>query len=381
MKKLLTILPNLSPGGFQTQNYLFCKGLKDKYQYEIEVWGVNSWSDTYIKSIESIGFKVKLVPELNFILSAEYGKISIIKKLKSWISIVKKINKSNPDVIMPYSKHLGEKVGIACLFSKSKKSFLLELGQTKEPSKLPNSIYRRVFKLSKPWYCSNSKHGCKSLEVEYNLKINSTILIRNGLAFIPEFKSDKINSSPRNVIMVANFFNTKEHSVAIQAWNRVKESKINAGKLLFIGYGKGDECSDNFESAKQLASILNLTNEIDFIGEVEDGLKYYMNCASIGLLATSTEGFSNTILEYMAEGLPIVSSVIPGVMEALPKEQYNYLYTPGDPNDLAEKLIALLRMPEKELELLAENNWTHVGENFHINQQVDKLHILISSIC
>ncbi|WP_272509143.1 glycosyltransferase family 4 protein [Salinibacter ruber] len=60
---------------------------------------------------------------------------------------------------------------------------------------------------------------------------------------------------------------------------------------------------------------------------------------------TYAEGFSNTILEAMASGVPIVSTETVGVVDCLRDEDNALLVSPGDPDGLAE---ALYRMVEND---------------------------------
>jgi len=60
---------------------------------------------------------------------------------------------------------------------------------------------------------------------------------------------------------------------------------------------------------------------------------------------TYAEGFSNTILEAMASGVPIVSTETVGVVDCLRDEDNALLVSPGDPDGLAD---ALYRMVEND---------------------------------
>jgi glycosyltransferase involved in cell wall biosynthesis len=64
----------------------------------------------------------------------------------------------------------------------------------------------------------------------------------------------------------------------------------------------------------------------------------YIASADIGVLTSRSEGSSNALLEYMALGLPPVVSDIPPNRELLE----GLFFTPGDAQDLAEKVLRLL---------------------------------------
>jgi glycosyltransferase involved in cell wall biosynthesis len=59
----------------------------------------------------------------------------------------------------------------------------------------------------------------------------------------------------------------------------------------------------------------------------------------IGVLSSLAEGFSNSLLEYMASGLPAVATEVGGNREAL--EGVGLLVPPNDTEALAEAILEL----------------------------------------
>jgi glycogen synthase len=93
----------------------------------------------------------------------------------------------------------------------------------------------------------------------------------------------------------------------------LEEAKARAdGRTTFLGYVPPDEAPDVYRSADVFVS------------------------------PTYSEGFSNTLLEAMASGLPTVSTASVGVVDCLRHEENGLLHDPGDVGGLAKALDRLL---------------------------------------
>lgn len=108
-------------------------------------------------------------------------------------------------------------------------------------------------------------------------------------------------------------------------------------RLLVSGIGP------DVQSAKDLASELGLGGRVEFSGYApyETTPRVYRE-AEVFVSPTYAEGFSNTILEAMATGLPIVSTSVVGVVDCLTDGENALLSEPGDPEGLAEALRRML---------------------------------------
>jgi glycosyltransferase involved in cell wall biosynthesis len=99
----------------------------------------------------------------------------------------------------------------------------------------------------------------------------------------------------------------------------------------------------DFEETRQLALKLGLGNRCRFPGEADyaDAPARYHE-GDIFLSPTYAEGFSNTILEAMASGLPIVSTKTVGVVDCLRDGENALLVEPGDLDALTNATLRLL---------------------------------------
>jgi glycosyltransferase involved in cell wall biosynthesis len=97
---------------------------------------------------------------------------------------------------------------------------------------------------------------------------------------------------------------------------------------------------------KQLSRDLGLGERVRFLGEVRD-IPALLACASLFVLPSLTEGISLTLLEAMARGLPVVATRVGGNPEVVVDGETGLLVEAGNPSDLADAMVRLLRAPEE----------------------------------
>lgn len=105
-------------------------------------------------------------------------------------------------------------------------------------------------------------------------------------------------------------------------------------KLRFIIVGDGSEKSAIAEQIRRDG----LQGRIHLAGAQEDVLPY-LAAMDIGVLSSLAEGFSNSLLEYMATGLAIVATEVGGNREAL--EGAGILVPQADAQSLADAILRL----------------------------------------
>jgi glycosyltransferase involved in cell wall biosynthesis len=144
--------------------------------------------------------------------------------------------------------------------------------------------------------------------------------------------------------MVANFRSQKDHQTLLHSWKRIIDtwkSDETIPHLLVAG-----AAHDTYDNIRKLASQLNLLGSIHFLVPVAD-VTGLLAASDIGVLTSHHEGLSNSIIEYMASGLPVVATDLPGNQEALGDDINQPLVRHGDPDELADKLLSLLNDPER----------------------------------
>lgn len=111
-------------------------------------------------------------------------------------------------------------------------------------------------------------------------------------------------------------------------------------RLILVGDGPMRAAIEAEVAARGLADKVWLAGERADVAEVMRGFDVFV-------LPSRAEGISNTILEAMASGLPVVATDVGGNGELVDPERTGMLVPSSDPQALAEALIAFTTAPER----------------------------------
>lgn len=138
------------------------------------------------------------------------------------------------------------------------------------------------------------------------------------------------------IFLVANIRPLKRIGDAIVAVKNVIESGRSI-QLVIVGGG----CSGELKS---LASKHEVLENIHFLGPYSD-VKEILHEGYAGLLCSESEGYSNSIVEYMQAGLPVIASDTGGNREAVVDSETGWRYPVGDIPALTDRLQRLVDDP------------------------------------
>lgn len=137
------------------------------------------------------------------------------------------------------------------------------------------------------------------------------------------------------VTILANLRNeVKDHATFLRAAARVHNKVPGAH---FIVAGEGELINAN----KALAASLGLNGMVHFIGRCEQ-VADLLALSDVCVLSSKAEGFSNSILEYMAAGRPVVTTEAGGEREAVIDGETGFVVPVGDDAAMADRIVHLL---------------------------------------
>jgi glycosyltransferase involved in cell wall biosynthesis len=178
--------------------------------------------------------------------------------------------------------------------------------------------------------------------------------------------------SLRFVTIVANMrHEVKDHRTFLKAARRVRAVRPEAR---FVIAGEGELAS----SLKAMAKELGLERDLLFAGR-RDEVAELLAVSSICVLSSKAEGFSNSILEYMAAARPVVVTDVGGAREAVTDGETGYIVAPGDDEAMANRIIALLGAPS-QAKLFGERGRETVLRRFSIQSQRARVETLYDNL-
>lgn len=136
-------------------------------------------------------------------------------------------------------------------------------------------------------------------------------------------------------VIVANLYPYKGHRDLLQALARIRDSLPRDWVLLCIGRDEGEGAE-----LAVLGETLGISSNIRWLGERTDA-RELLAAADVSLLCSYEEGFSNSILEGMATGLPMVVTDVGGNAEAVLDGESGLVVPAANPAALAEALLQL----------------------------------------
>jgi len=146
----------------------------------------------------------------------------------------------------------------------------------------------------------------------------------------------KLPPRPR-VIFTGRLHPQKNLDVLLHAWRQVVR-RVPAS-LILVGAGPEEA------RLRALSDKLGVAASVLFAGAQTDVVPY-LRAADVFVLPSVAEGMSNALLEAMAAGLAVAVSRIGGNTDLVSEGQTGLLFDPTDTDELAQKLLCLLRNAE-----------------------------------
>jgi glycosyltransferase involved in cell wall biosynthesis len=225
------------------------------------------------------------------------------------------------------------------------------------------------------WPLSNSKDALRSFGR------NSGFLLYNGIEERFSARLDPVDRDrkryellgvgPQTVVMLtcANFRPEKDYLTAFRAIATLQEQNFDM-RYIVVGDGPDRNLIERWIQELHLGKVVRL------IGRNNHPLEYYQ-LADIYLQTSESEGVSNSILEAMMQGLPIVATSVGGTPEIVDNAN-GLLFRFRDVNALTDHLTLLLR--EHQLRIVLGEGSRKAGTRFSISSMIENYHQVVETV-
>jgi len=325
--KILHVIPSINAGGAERQ----CVELLKELAVINEINLVLVIFENKIEYSEILDLNIKII----VIDRKNYNGIELVRKLREIIK------REKPDIMHTWLSFATITGILAGLFIKIKTvNGMIRYGKKINRFSLYGIISKLTLILSHR-VVSNSKAGLISHHLKEN---NKNRVIYNGID-LTRFNENKNKQDLRSELglvstdfiigMVANITSAKDYSTFVLAAREISKKQLS---IYFVSIGKGDP--ETLNKYVELSDISNL-RFLGFRDDVTDCIKSF----DVGVLLSNThghaEGLSNSIMEYMIEGKPVIATSDGGNPELIKNGYNGYLIAPFAIDEFIEKIIFL----------------------------------------
>ena len=197
-----------------------------------------------------------------------------------------------------------------------------------------------------------NSEGLKQLALKSSA--NQEIKIINNGVDLAEFRpkspaAENLANGKFTALCVSRLTNRKGIEYLIRAiWQLYEKNKDIYLEIV----GEGDEK----EKLEKLVEKLNLGGAVNFAGFVShEKLPEFYHRADVFVLPSINEGMSNTLLEALASGLPVIVTDTGGTKELLEEGVNGYLVRMRDAGEIAEKIGLIRKNGELKIKMGKES--------------------------
>lgn len=361
--KIVQVIDNLYAGGKQRRLLTIVKGLIEKFNVHIDI---------VLLRDEIMYDEVFQLPVKVYIINRRFKKDPMV-----FVKLSKILKESRPDIIHSWGGQPSTYVFLLAKFLKIK--FVNGLITNAYVNKFSGRWFwaKLTFSFS-DIILSNSFAGAKN----YGVPKKKQAVILNGFDF-RRIKTDvdinllkhSLGIEDEKVIgMIGSLDKRKDFDSFIKAAIELLKKNL---KLIFLIIGEG-----SMENKLKQLIPNEFTKKIKFLGYQSD-VDVLIRIIDIGVLMTDNkyhlEGISNTIMEYMANGIPVVASNSGGTKEIVIHNKTGYIIKPYSFDILADNLEQLLK-DKKLYHKFSKNGKERIENKFSYDDMIDSIFDLYSSI-
>lgn len=356
-KKLIFVCGNLYPfnlGGAEVFNYYLMHSMAE----ETEVLCINPHTDETTKNVQHHKIHVPFLPVLWFPFFTTLKLLRLPEKRVSHVVLTFSRSKWLYWVYYPLLKKL----------------FGLHYTIIIHGGGLSKWGFKAPFK----WFFKNADHvvGISDrIREEYHSRTGVNVRLMPPLIPFEISELSKLEAKDRLgirqeekvLLQVGSLKEIKHPETAFEAFLELGKDYITSNNLVMVYAGDGP---DRPKLEKKVADA-GLTEHFRFLGNVErDQVKHVYKAADMYLIASDFEGTPLSMLEAMANEIPVMASNAPGINAVINHQVNGLLFTTGNGKELAEHIKTTLSSPDL-VGSLVQNASQTIAERYDHDSMLD----------
>ena len=163
----------------------------------------------------------------------------------------------------------------------------------------------------------------------------------------------------------------KNHALLVHAMKLLLETNPKVS-LVIVGDGPLEG------ELRELVKDNGLSSRVFFTGRRSD-IDQVLQSFDIFVLSSLSEGLSNTVLEAMSCGLPVVATDVGGNSEMVRHDETGFLVPSGKPQEMATALSLLVQNPEGRM-MMGKIGRKRIEDHFSMDQMIRNYELLYFSL-
>jgi glycosyltransferase involved in cell wall biosynthesis len=219
--------------------------------------------------------------------------------------------------------------------------------------------------------------------IDRGVRENKITVIHNGLdlaRLAPDTRYSehdkrvmlRLPREKRLITIVANLRHSVKNIPMFLKAARIVSDSISDAAFVIAGEGELEA------ELKAMAADLGILENVHFLGRCTQ-VADLLSVSYAGVLSSTSEGFSNSILEYMSASLPVVATRVGGAEEAIDEGESGFVVGSDDHQAMAARLIDLLKNPLKA-ERFGAQGQQKVFREFSLGRQLQNTKALYEKL-
>jgi glycosyltransferase involved in cell wall biosynthesis len=178
----------------------------------------------------------------------------------------------------------------------------------------------------------------------------------------------RATEAPLTAVFVGRLVPEKGLDTLFDAWALAFRGRSDV-RLRLVGEGPEER------ALREQAERLGIANQVEFLGH-HDHVEEVLAEADVGVLPSRIEGLSNTLLEFMASGLPTLASRVSGSEDFIVTGRNGWLFPVSDAAALADCLREARSLPVTRLLEMGQQARADVEAAADLDRVVGRLLLL-----